>query len=199
MAEEGFFRRWARLKSTAEVEAPLESPTAPAPGPAIVPAPAPPGEPQQAPAPTLDDVARLTPESDYSAFVAKGVDKAVQRMALKKLFADPNFAVMDGLDIYIDDYNKASPLTDAMLASLKHAPGVLGRLFGDGEDGGKERQAGQAQAMQLPDQAQAMQLADQELAMQQLDQELAMQQQPAVAPAMQQPGPAPTTPTQGTP
>jgi len=192
MAEEGFFRRWARLKSSTEVEAPPEPAGAPAPVPAAAPAtaPAPPGEPRQAPAPTLDDVARLTPESDYSAFVAKGVDKAVQRMALKKLFADPNFAVMDGLDIYIDDYNKASPLTDAMLASLKHAPGVLGRLFGDDEDGGKDRQAGRAQAMQQP---------EEELAMQQPDPELAVQHQPAVAPAMQQPGPAPATPTQGTP
>ncbi|HEX8477639.1 MAG TPA: DUF3306 domain-containing protein, partial [Telluria sp.] len=51
--------------------------------------------------------------------------------ALKKLFADPNFAVMDGLDIYIDDYTKPSPLTGAMLATLRHAPGVLARLLGD--------------------------------------------------------------------
>ncbi|WP_229491574.1 DUF3306 domain-containing protein [Massilia sp. HP4] len=129
MAEEGFLRRWARLKSAPEtvdqavtVEAPV----------AVV---QPPSEEEARPLPTLDDVARLTPESDYSAFVAKGVDKAVQRMALKKLFADPNFAVMDGLDIYISDYNKAAPLTEAMLASLKHAPGVLGRLLDDEQPG----------------------------------------------------------------
>ena len=125
MAEEGFLRRWARLKSAPE---PVhEAPAAESP-PAVPPAPPAHEDP---PLPTLDDVARLTPESDYSAFVAKGVDKAVQRMALKKLFADPNFAVMDGLDIYISDYNKAAPLSDAMLASLKHAPGVLRRLLGD--------------------------------------------------------------------
>jgi len=128
MAEEGFLRRWARLKSSPEmveqaaaVEAPL-----PAVHTAV--------EEEERPLPTLDDVARLTPESDYSAFVAKGVDKAVQRMALKKLFADPNFAVMDGLDIYISDYNKAAPLTDAMLATLRHAPGVLDRLLGRDKD-----------------------------------------------------------------
>jgi hypothetical protein len=79
-------------------------------------------------------VALLTPESDYAAFVAGGVDPAVRRLALKKLFADPNFAVMDGLDIYISDYTKASPLTDAMLASLKHAPNVLDRLFGKNDE-----------------------------------------------------------------
>jgi len=128
MAGEGFLRRWSRLK--AAPEPPQEA--APAPVPVAAP-PLPVREEERA-LPTLDDVARLTPESDYSAFVAKGVDKAVQRMALKKLFADPNFAVMDGLDIYIADYNKAAPLTDAMLASLKHAPGVLNRLLGEGED-----------------------------------------------------------------
>lgn len=131
MAGEGFLRRWARLKSSPEpVEeaAPVASPVA------AVQAPPSGAEQQERPLPTLADVARLTPESDYSAFVAKGVDKAVQRMALKKLFADPNFAVMDGLDIYISDYNQSAPLTDAMLASLKHAPGVLNRLLGDDEE-----------------------------------------------------------------
>ena len=127
MAGEGFLRRWSRLK--AAPEPPQEA--APPPDP-VAALPAAVDEPERT-LPTLDDVARLTPESDYSAFVARGVDKAVQRMALKKLFADPNFAVMDGLDIYIDDYNKAAPLTDAMLASLKHAPGVLDRLLGEDE------------------------------------------------------------------
>jgi len=135
VAEEGFLSRWSRLKAAPE---PVQE-VAPAPLPAA--APPPPVQEDQRALPTLDDVARLTPESDYSAFVAKGVDKAVQRMALKKLFADPNFAVMDGLDIYIADYNKAAPLTDAMLASLRHAPGVLNRLLGEDEDKQGEAQA----------------------------------------------------------
>lgn len=128
VAEEGFLRRWSRLK--AAPEPPQEA----APTPVPVAAPPLPVQEDERALPTLDDVARLTPESDYSAFVAKGVDKAVQRMALKKLFADPNFAVMDGLDIYIADYNKAAPLTDAMLNSLRHAPGVLNCLLGEDED-----------------------------------------------------------------
>ena len=141
--EEGFLRRWARLKAQpAQADAPVpaveevSTPPAPAPASASVPAPAPAPDEADAPArpaPTLDDVARLTPDSDYSSFVAQGVDKTVQRMALKKLFADPHFNVMDGLDIYIDDYNKVTPLPEGMLASLKHAPGVLSRLFGDDE------------------------------------------------------------------
>ena len=138
MPEEGFLRRWARLKAQPE-PAPVDAPQPQdaAVSPALQPVQQPPAAPAGAaerPAPTLEDVARLTPESDYAAFVAGGVDPAVRRLALKKLFADPNFAVMDGLDIYISDYTKASPLTDAMLASLKHAPNVLDRLFGKNDE-----------------------------------------------------------------
>ena len=138
MPEEGFLRRWARLKAQPE-PAPVDAPRPPvaAPQSALQPVPQPKAAPAgvtERPAPTLEDVALLTPESDYAAFVAGGVDPVVRRLALKKLFADPNFAVMDGLDIYISDYNKASPLTDAMLASLKHAPNVLDRLFGKNDE-----------------------------------------------------------------
>jgi len=66
-------------------------------------------------------VAQLTSESDFSAFVARGVDQAVRRSALKKLFADPHFNVMDKLDMYMDDYNVPSPMPEGMLASLKHS------------------------------------------------------------------------------
>jgi hypothetical protein len=73
----------------------------------------------------MRDVAFLHAESDYSRFVAKGVDKAVRRAAMKKLFSDPHFNVMDGLDIYIDDYTKPSPLPAGMLAALRHANSTL--------------------------------------------------------------------------
>jgi hypothetical protein len=77
--------------------------------------------------PTIEDVERLDADSDFSAFVTDGVDKAVQRLAMKKLFSDPHFHVMDGLDIYIDDYNKPDPLSAAMLASLRHAKNLFAR------------------------------------------------------------------------
>lgn len=78
-----------------------------------------------APLPTLEDVAQLTRDSDYSRFVSGGIDKTVRRAALKKLFSDPHFNAMDGLDIYIDDYNKFTPLTPAMLAGLKHTQSMF--------------------------------------------------------------------------
>jgi hypothetical protein len=78
-------------------------------------------------APTLEDAAQLTPASDFSAFVSQGVDKDVRRLALKKLFADPHFKVLDRLDMYMDDYNKPDPVSATMLAALEHARGALRR------------------------------------------------------------------------
>jgi hypothetical protein len=135
MEGEGFLHRWARLKSTAD--AGTAPPAAPAAAPAADPPTAAPivqpDEAQARPPPTLEDVERLTADSDYSAFVSTGADKDLQRLALKKLFADPHFHVMDGLDIYMADFNQPSPMSLAMLASLQHAPDILGRLFGDKE------------------------------------------------------------------
>lgn len=151
MSDEGFFRRWSRLKSTGGApEAPAEPLRARAPVPASPPEPAVLRKDEaetapRAPLPTLEDAARLTPDADFSAFVARDVDKSVQRLALKKLFADPHFNTIDGLDMYMSDYNKASPLTPAMLASLKHAPGVLDRLLGDRNEDEDEEAAGGAQ------------------------------------------------------
>jgi len=136
MPEEGFLRRWARVKASGGDEvaeaprpaAPAASLARPAPeargGPAAAGAQA--GEGEQ-PAPTLEDAARLTPQSDFSAFVGQGVDKDVRRLALKKLFADPHFNVMDRLDMYMDDYNKPDPVSATMLAALSHVRGVLRR------------------------------------------------------------------------
>jgi hypothetical protein len=143
VSDEGFLRRWARRKArNRTLDAPLPEPDMPAAADplAIVPAPAAPvaapiAAPEPERLPTMDDVARLTSDSDFSAFVARGVDAAVRRTALKKLFADPHFNAMDGLDVYIDDYTKPSPVTEAMLASLAHAKTVFSRAVEALEDG----------------------------------------------------------------
>ena len=79
-------------------------------------------EPVQAappePPPTLDDVAQLTTASDFRRFVAPGVEADVKNAALKKLFTDPHFNVMDGLDTYIDDYGKPDPLPEGWLRKM---------------------------------------------------------------------------------
>jgi len=46
------------------------------------------------------------------------VDPSVQQAALKKMFSDPHFNVMDGLDIYIDDYSKPDPIPLEMLKRM---------------------------------------------------------------------------------
>jgi len=165
MSGEGFFRRWARLKSagegaeqeaahdaaqaaasappapTADALAPARSPATPVPH--AAPAERADADATARPLPTLEDAARLTPDADFSAFVARDVDKSVQRLALKKLFADPHFNAMDGLDMYMSDYNQPSPMSPAMLASLKHAPKVLADLFGDKEEQEDQQAPGQ--------------------------------------------------------
>jgi hypothetical protein len=118
MPNEGFLQRWSRLKT--EPEAPELPLAAPAEAVAV--------EVKDTPLPTLEDAAQLNAESDYSAFVARGVDSSVRRLAMKKLFADPHFNVVDGLDIYMGDYNLPDPVSETMLASLTHARSALGRF-----------------------------------------------------------------------
>jgi hypothetical protein len=72
-----------------------------------------PGAPQP-----LPPVESLTPESDFTPFMAHEVDEGVRRQALKALFSDPRFNVMDGLDVYIDDYSKPDPLPEGWLEKL---------------------------------------------------------------------------------
>lgn len=84
--------------------------------------------PESQPLPTMDDVAKLTHDSDYSGFMAQGVDESVKRSAMKKLFTDPHFNIMDGLDVYIEDFNKFEPMTPAFIAGLSHAKGLMDPL-----------------------------------------------------------------------
>ncbi|MBT9466354.1 DUF3306 domain-containing protein [Hydrogenophaga sp.] len=125
--DNNFFSRWSRRKVQVRTGEPLPAePPAPAaavvvPAAVVAPAPVIPSaeEPPEAPpALTLDDVARLTPESDYSAFVARSVSPDVRNAAVKKLFTDPHYNIMDGLDIYIDDYSQPSPLSVADMAKM---------------------------------------------------------------------------------
>ena len=72
--------------------------------------------------PTLEDVAKLTADSDYSVFAAKSVDPQVRNAAMRKLFAgDPHFNVMDRLDVYIDDYSVGEPIPQSMLRQMVQA------------------------------------------------------------------------------
>jgi Protein of unknown function (DUF3306) len=121
------------------------------------------GERELPPPPTLEDVAQLTNESDFSRFVAPDVDPGVKNAAMKKLFAcDPHFNVMDGLDTYIDDYNKFEPLTKSMLRQLVSAR-ALGLIDDELEEQPKPDNADlhENAAVQLqPDDAAGRRVAD---------------------------------------
>lgn len=158
MADESFFSRWSRRKAQQTRDAeptpavlparrdhadpgaaalapqptavPVARPVAPEAQAAVA---VPDADPLAAAPPTLDDVAQLTRDSDYSRFVARDVDPGVQRAALKQLFSDPHFNVMDGLDVYIDDYGKPDPIPPGMLRQMVQSQ-LLG-LFKDDDDG----------------------------------------------------------------
>ena len=53
-------------------------------------------------------LANLTPDSDFGQFLRQEVSEEIRRKALKTLFADPQFNVMDGLDTYIDERTHSS-------------------------------------------------------------------------------------------
>lgn len=119
--DSGFLSRWSQRKVQARQGAELPEAPAPLAAPAAAEAPVDAPAPAAPPLPTLDDVTQLTRESDFSRFVAPEVSGEVRNAALKKLFSDPHFNVMDGLDTYIDDYNTPDPLPAAMLRQMAQA------------------------------------------------------------------------------
>jgi hypothetical protein len=70
------------------------------------------------PAPTMRDVHDLTPQSDFKPFMRADVTPDVKNAAMKQLFKDPHFNVMDMMDIYVDDYSKPDPLPPEMLRKM---------------------------------------------------------------------------------
>ena len=141
IVQDNFLRRWSQRKLAAARQAtpePLPTATPSAPAAAGVPASAPahpPVDPKAiptgGPAETQDATSAVTDElppvetlrfdSDFTRFLAPKVDETVKRQALRKLFSDPRFNVMDGLDVYIDDYSKFEPIPDDLVGKLRHA------------------------------------------------------------------------------
>ncbi len=100
--EQNFLRRWSRLKRQPAAVAQVA-----------------------APPPELPPLESLNFDSDFAAFMHAKVDAQLRRAALKTLFRDPRFNIMDGLDVYIDDYTKEDPIPPGMLAQLQHARTTL--------------------------------------------------------------------------
>lgn len=112
--DDNFLSRWSRRKhAVARGEAPEPAPET---------RPVAPAAPAAADVPKaevpLPRVESLTTESDFAPFMQKEVDPMLRRQALKTLFRDPRFNVMDGLDVYIDDYSKPDPIPAEWLGKL---------------------------------------------------------------------------------
>ena len=136
---ESFLSRWSREKTKTRQNHPRTATTAREDGPrpaaksgesTITSAEAPALAQQSkglaaATAPDLPAIDDLTLDSDFSGFFHPKVNEDLRRSALRKLFSDPHFNVMDGLDVYIDDYSKTEPIPAAMLAGMKQAQRIL--------------------------------------------------------------------------
>jgi hypothetical protein len=143
---DSFLSRWSRRKAGVRSGAALAAePAAALPAAAASPQPtaeAVPVAPQTAssppdaapaapatPPPTMADVALLTRDADYTRYLGSSVSPEVKNAALKHLFTDPHFNVMDGLDIYVGDYNTPDPMPAGMLRQMVQSQ-LLG-LFDD--------------------------------------------------------------------
>jgi hypothetical protein len=117
VSEDGdFLKRWSRRKIAAKsAPAPAVAEAMPAQAGTLPAQPADASPMEEQPLPPVES---LTPDSDFTAFMKPDVDPGVRREALKVLLRDPRFNVMDGLDVYIDDYSKPDPLPPEWLAQM---------------------------------------------------------------------------------
>lgn len=102
-----FLRRWSQLKLQ-------KTPPPSAAGPALAEA-----------VPSLPSMEALDFDADFSPFMHAGVDGETRRNALRKLFMTEHYRVMDGLDVYVDDYSRPVLLSPALLQTLDHAQALL--------------------------------------------------------------------------
>ena len=118
MSDDAFLSRWSRRKQAARDG--IEEPRPPEAGPPAAPVPVSPvaASPTPEPPAPLPPLASLTPESDFAPFMRPEVDGDMRRQALKTLFSDPRCNVMDGLDVYIDDYTKTTPMPEGWLEKM---------------------------------------------------------------------------------
>ena len=140
--EEGFVRRWSRRKSAAREQAraleeePADEPKAEGADAAPVPTAqgsAPPAEEpgrrDSEPAVDLDslpDLETLTYESDYTAFMRKGVPAELRKQALRRLWrSHPTLANLDGLLEYGEDYTKIGTVKSVVRTAYQVGRGMF--------------------------------------------------------------------------
>jgi hypothetical protein len=124
--KENFLSRWSRLKR----EQPIAE------------------KKPDVPAPALPPVEKLTPQSDFAAFMHPKVKDELRRVALKKLFNDPHFNTVDPFEPFSIDLTKAESMSTDMVASLNQARTVLFREEEEEKKKAAEAAAAAAQTAQ---------------------------------------------------
>lgn len=109
---EEFLSRWSRRKQQAREQPVEQTPVAVT-------------HANQETLPVLPPLEGLNMDSDFRGFLNPKVDESLRRAALNKLFHEPHFNVMDGLDTYIDDYSISDPIPEAMLKTMKQAQDII--------------------------------------------------------------------------
>ena len=143
MADEGFLQRWSRRKAEARTapkagEPEQETALARAELPQAA-------EPREPPASTgsrppddraaavdleaLPDIDTLTYESDFTAFMRKGVPPELRKRALQRLWrSNPTLANLDGLVEYGEDYTKIGTAKQVVRTAYQVGRGMLERI-----------------------------------------------------------------------
>jgi hypothetical protein len=127
---DSFISRWSRKKIEAKTEKATfgEAPAAvnaemPNPSTGAPFQPKVPGEPPPEPGLPVETppIESLTQDSDYAPFMQKDIAPGLRNQAMKKLFTDPHYNVMDRLDTYIDDYSVSEPIPLEILKQMNQA------------------------------------------------------------------------------
>jgi len=139
-----FLTRWSRRKREArreeEARAPAAAPEPEAPAPAAAPEPPSGGEPELTPEDiaALPPIEELTAESDFSAFLRRGVPEKLKNAALRRMWAlDPAIRdhVGDARD-YAFDWNVPGGVPGNGPLPAAGVEAMLRGIFGDGAGGG---------------------------------------------------------------
>ena len=125
-----FLSRWSRRKVEARETVAVPATVVPVPpdrADAVADAPAT-GDPACAapaaePLPSVDSLHGL--EGEYSGFLKPEVDDVLRRSALKKLFSDPHFNVIDVNEAYSGDWATSTPIPAAALAMMEQVKHLL--------------------------------------------------------------------------
>ena len=153
-ADENFLSRWSRRKIESRSPPAAAEPAVPVAGGEPEKAPANVAKASAAPAPAVPAAAAtplpplesLTPQSDFAPFMTPGVGNDVRQQALKALFRDPHFNVVDMLDVYMDDYSLPDPLPEGWLEKLEQVSHLGDRGARDLEEARRRLAAEKAEA-----------------------------------------------------